>query len=118
MSNQPPPLAHNTGRSGPKQDVPIIIEHPAHYPFADGEREREWHTASDDELIAYETFWNKVHDAGDDRDPGDRNWWEVTYTLDGEEESTQVIADNDHDARCHAQLKFGSPIEITNVEKI
>ena len=51
-------------------------------------------------------------------DRTDKDWWEVFYKLDGEESSIEVLADSDHNARYHAQLQFGSPIEITSVEKI
>jgi hypothetical protein len=51
-------------------------------------------------------------------DRTDKDWWEVTYTLDGQEATTQVVADDEHGARYYAQAGFGSPIDITEVKKI
>lgn len=53
-------LAHNTYRSGPADDVPVIIEEPADFPFQPGEREGEWHVASTDEVAAYRAYWDAL----------------------------------------------------------
>ena len=54
------PLAHNTlsGAGDGESFVPLIIESPDDYPFLLGEREREWHEATDAEYQAYEDYWN------------------------------------------------------------
>jgi hypothetical protein len=62
MSDDRWPLAHNTARSGPNQDVPVIIEYPAGYNFPPGERDRDWHEASDEEYQAYLDYWNALYD--------------------------------------------------------
>ena len=52
-------LAHNTlSGVGPNQPfVPLIIESPDDYPFEPGERESDWHEATDAEYQAYEDYW-------------------------------------------------------------
>lgn len=50
-------LAHNTNRSGPDQDIPVIMEDDTGFPFVDGEREADWHEASNEEIAAYENYW-------------------------------------------------------------
>lgn len=51
-------LAHNTETTAP--GVPVIINHPDTFPFAPGERERDWHEASDEEYAAYEEYWDEL----------------------------------------------------------
>lgn len=66
-------LAHNTERSGPNRDVPVIIEHPEHFQFGPGERE-QYHEASDEEYAAYCAYWNAKHDAEVEPDEDDLAW--------------------------------------------
>jgi hypothetical protein len=54
-------LAHNTARSG-EGTVPVIIEDAESYPFGPGERESDWHEASEAEYAAYEAYWAKKED--------------------------------------------------------
>lgn len=56
------PLAHNTDRSGPDNSVPVIIEDDTDYPFGYGERDADWHEASDVEYAAYVAYWNAQYD--------------------------------------------------------
>lgn len=58
------PLAHNTDRSGPNQDVPVISH--AEVPDPDN-----WHVATDEEYAAYEAYWNAQEDWYPE-EPGDR----------------------------------------------
>jgi len=61
MSNEP--LAFNTPETGTDGvTVPVIIENPEHFPFEPGERDRDWHVASDDEYAAYLDYWNAKTD--------------------------------------------------------
>lgn len=55
-------LAHNTARSGPDRDVPVVIEDDTNFPFEDGERENDWHEASGAEVAAYKGYWDGVLD--------------------------------------------------------
>ena len=48
-------LAHNTITTAP--GVPVVIEDDTYYPFAPGERESEWHEASEEEYAAYAAYW-------------------------------------------------------------
>lgn len=55
--------AHNTDRSGPEADVPVVVEDNRGDFFADpDERARDWHPASDAEVARYEQYWNAEHD--------------------------------------------------------
>jgi hypothetical protein len=54
-------LAHNTARSG-EGTVPVIIEDAESYPFGPGERESDWHEASEAEYAASEAYWAKKED--------------------------------------------------------
>jgi hypothetical protein len=67
-------LAHNTqsGTLPDKPFVPLIIENPDGYPFEPGEREADWHEASDAEYQAYLDYWNKDED--DEYEPDDRDY--------------------------------------------
>lgn len=60
------PLAHNT-EYGAEGQIPLIIEFPEDFPFGPGERESEWHEASDEELDQYENYWTAQYEAGDYR---------------------------------------------------
>ena len=51
-------LAHNTDKGVEGTDVPLIIEYPENYPFEPGERERDWHEASEEEYERYLTYWD------------------------------------------------------------
>jgi hypothetical protein len=51
------PLAHNTEKNA--QGVPVILEDPRGYPFAVGERESDWHEATDEEYQAFLDYWNE-----------------------------------------------------------
>lgn len=53
-------LAHNTWFTN--GTIPVIIEDDTYYPFAPGERETEWHEASDSEYLAYEAYWDEHHE--------------------------------------------------------
>lgn len=51
-------LAHNTDKGVQGKDVPLIIEYPEDFPFEPGERERDWHEASEEEYEAYLSYWD------------------------------------------------------------
>jgi len=53
------PLASNVT---PDSGVPVVIERPETFPFAPGEREQDWHVATDAELQAYEDHHNAEYD--------------------------------------------------------
>lgn len=56
------PMASNKIYTDPVTGQPyrVIIEHPDDFPFTPGERERDWHEASDDEWRDYMDYCNKV----------------------------------------------------------
>lgn len=49
-------LAHNTYTSG--YLIPVIIEDDNFFPFEPGERESEWHEATEAEIAAYDAYWD------------------------------------------------------------
>lgn len=52
-------LAHN---AVVEDGVPVIIEHAETFPFAPGERECDWHDASDEEYARYLDYYNAEWD--------------------------------------------------------
>lgn len=63
MSENEPPLAHNTLRTD--GTVPVVVEYPRPDFPPPGERERDWHEASDEEYQAYLDYWNALSDKED-----------------------------------------------------
>lgn len=60
--------AHNTDRSGPNEDVPVVVTLDAEQEetfFHPGERNEHWHPASDQEVAQYEAYWNEYWGAED-----------------------------------------------------
>lgn len=50
-------LAHNTEYGTLDGTVPLIIESPESFPFEPGERENDWHEATEAEIAAYWAYW-------------------------------------------------------------
>lgn len=48
-------LAHRRNVGG--YGGPVILENPAAYPFAEGERDRDWRLATSEEWDAYVAYW-------------------------------------------------------------
>ena len=49
-------LTHNTATSG--YLIPVVMENPEGYPFAQGERDAEWHETTEEEYKSYVSYWN------------------------------------------------------------